>query len=65
MKIKAIVYDTNGGEPREITPRFVMLKDNGQPKNLVGPNGMRYREFHVWDDTKPCKYNDFEPWEPE
>ena len=59
MKLKAIVYDTANGEPREIAPRFVMLKENGQPKHLVSQNGMRYKEFNIWDDSKPCKYNGF------
>lgn len=64
MKVKAIVYDTSNGEPLEIIPRFVMLKGNGYPKHLVAQNGMRYKEFHLWDDTNPCKYNDFEPYDP-
>lgn len=59
MKIKAFVYDTVGGEPREIEVDQVLCNE-GQPYAVFSSDSKtRYEEFHLWDDTKPCKYNDF------
>lgn len=61
MTFKATVYDTTNGDPREITPDQILLKD-GKPDAIFSSDSqMRYHEFHLWDDTKPCKYNDFKP----
>lgn len=59
MILKAFVYDTNDGKPREITVNQIMCRE-GQPYAVFSSDSkMRYEEFHIWDDTKPCKWNDY------
>ena len=47
MKFKAIVYDTENGEPMETTVRCIHCSKNGKPERLTAHNGMRYMEFEL------------------
>jgi len=59
MILKAFVYDTTDREPREITVNQIMCKE-GKPYAIFSSDSkMRYEKFHIWDDTKPCKWNDY------
>ena len=61
MKLKAMVYDTVDEKPREITVNQIMCKD-GQPYAIFSEDSkMRYEEFHLWDDTESCKWNNYNP----
>ena len=51
MKLKAIVFMDNG-EQWEFIPRWVGMDKNGVPDRICAPNGMQYREFRIWDDSK-------------
>ena len=49
----------DNGEQWEFIPRWVGMDKNGVPDRICAPNGMQYREFRIWDDSKPCKDNNF------
>lgn len=47
MTFKAIVYDTQNGEPMETTVRCIHCSKNGKPERLTAHNGMQYMEFKI------------------
>lgn len=61
MKLKCIVYDTQNRKPMETTPRAVFCDENGIIRRIQANNGLNYTEFHIWDDTIPCKFNNYKP----